>query len=79
VTDTAWKSANAPATGWEQPAFEDSAWPTAQMGAKYGSGPLPRIDAAAVVTESAPPDPSVPSMTTDHRAGTATGPPPDLP
>jgi alpha-L-rhamnosidase len=39
VTDAGWKSANAPATGWEQPGFDDSAWPAAQVAAKYGSGP----------------------------------------
>jgi alpha-L-rhamnosidase len=39
VTDGAWKSADTAATGWQQPGFDDSAWPQALVGAAYGAGP----------------------------------------
>jgi alpha-L-rhamnosidase len=39
VTDGSWKAANAVASGWEQPGFDDSAWPAARLAAAYGSGP----------------------------------------
>ena len=39
VTDDTWKSANTAATGWQQPDFDDSAWPAARVAAPYGSGP----------------------------------------
>ena len=39
VTDGAWKSATAPGSGWQQPGFDDSAWPGARVGPAYGSGP----------------------------------------
>ncbi|GLY93797.1 family 78 glycoside hydrolase catalytic domain [Actinoplanes sp. NBRC 103695] len=39
VTDGRWKSADAAAPGWEQPGFDDTAWPAARVAAAYGSGP----------------------------------------
>jgi alpha-L-rhamnosidase len=39
VTDGAWKSATAAGNGWQQPGFDDSAWPGARVGPAYGSGP----------------------------------------
>jgi alpha-L-rhamnosidase len=39
VTDDSWKTADAAGTGWEQPGFDDSAWPAARVAAAYGSGP----------------------------------------
>jgi alpha-L-rhamnosidase len=39
VTDSSWKSANTAATGWQQPDFDDTAWPAALAVAPYGSGP----------------------------------------
>ena len=39
VTDSAWKSADTTATGWQQPDFDDSAWPQALVAAPYGTGP----------------------------------------
>ncbi len=39
VTDASWKSSNVTATGWQQPDFDDSAWPAALVAAAYGGGP----------------------------------------
>ncbi|URM94014.1 glycoside hydrolase family 78 protein [Actinomadura madurae] len=39
VTDDAWKSADTAATGWQQPDFDDSAWPAAMEAARYGDAP----------------------------------------
>ncbi|MEV6636016.1 family 78 glycoside hydrolase catalytic domain [Actinoplanes sp. NPDC051470] len=39
VTDASWKTADAAGPGWEQPGFDDSAWPGARVAAAYGSGP----------------------------------------
>ena len=39
VTDGTWKSGNTEATGWQQPAFDDSAWPAVRVAASYGGGP----------------------------------------
>ncbi|RCG32873.1 rhamnosidase [Sphaerisporangium album] len=39
VTDAAWKAAQTVASGWQDPAFNDSAWPAAHVDAAYGSGP----------------------------------------
>ena len=38
-TDASWKAAQSGPSGWEQPAFDDSAWPAAKALAVYGSGP----------------------------------------
>jgi alpha-L-rhamnosidase len=38
-TGSAWKSAATAAAGWEQPAFDDSAWTPARELATYGQGP----------------------------------------
>ncbi len=46
VTDASWKAANAAATGWQQPDFDDSAWPAALVAAQYGGGPW---DSAVVI------------------------------
>jgi alpha-L-rhamnosidase len=39
VTDGSWKVADAAGSGWQQPGFDDSAWPGARVAAAYGSGP----------------------------------------
>jgi alpha-L-rhamnosidase len=39
VTDGSWKAAQSVPAGWEQPGFDDSAWPAAKDAAAYGSGP----------------------------------------
>lgn len=39
VTDGRWKVSDAAAPGWEQPGFDDAAWPAARVAAAYGSGP----------------------------------------
>ena len=52
VTDDAWVSAETPAEGWQQPDFDDSAWPMALEAAGYGSGPW-----GSSVTASVPPEP----------------------
>jgi hypothetical protein len=38
-TDGSWKTAQQAPTGWQQPGFDDSGWPTALVEASYGSGP----------------------------------------
>lgn len=38
-TDDSWRSTATPDAGWEQPEFDDSAWPVAVVGAAYGGGP----------------------------------------
>ncbi len=38
-TDASWRAATAAAAGWDQPGFDDSAWPAAVVGAAYGGGP----------------------------------------
>ena len=39
VTDANWTAAQSGPAGWEQPAFDDSAWPAAKALASYGAGP----------------------------------------
>jgi alpha-L-rhamnosidase len=39
VTDASWKSSQTGPSGWEQPAFNDTAWVAAKSLATYGSGP----------------------------------------
>src|SRR3569833_1945483 len=39
VTDDTWKSAATAATGWQQPDFDDSAWPAALAAAHNGDAP----------------------------------------
>ncbi|GAA2631725.1 alpha-L-rhamnosidase [Paractinoplanes durhamensis] len=39
VTDGSWKASTTGAGGWQQPAFDDSAWPAAQVTAAIGGGP----------------------------------------
>lgn len=39
VTDGSWKAANTAADGWQQPGYDDTAWPQALVAASYGSGP----------------------------------------
>ncbi|WP_329454185.1 family 78 glycoside hydrolase catalytic domain [Streptomyces sp. NBC_01497] len=39
VTDHGWRAADTAATGWEQPDFDDSAWPAALEAAHYGDAP----------------------------------------
>lgn len=50
VTDRSWKTSNSPDDGWEQPGYDDAAWPNALETAPYGSGPWGR-------SVSAPPPP----------------------
>ncbi|MET8147686.1 family 78 glycoside hydrolase catalytic domain [Actinoplanes sp. NPDC049668] len=38
-TGAAWKSAQSAPAGWQQPGFDDGAWPAARATAAYGSGP----------------------------------------
>ncbi|AGZ44920.1 alpha-L-rhamnosidase [Actinoplanes friuliensis] len=38
-TGNAWKASQSGPSGWEQPGFNDSAWPAAQVTAAYGAGP----------------------------------------
>ena len=52
VTDTAWKSSDLEVAGWQQPDFDDSAWPVALVAAAYGSGPWGNS-----VTAATPPEP----------------------
>jgi alpha-L-rhamnosidase len=52
VTDAAWKSADTAATGWQQPGFDDAAWPRALVAAAYGAGPW-----GGSVTTQLPPEP----------------------
>jgi alpha-L-rhamnosidase len=39
VTDSGWKAANSAADGWQQPGYDDAAWPQALAAAPYGGGP----------------------------------------
>ncbi|SFE32824.1 alpha-L-rhamnosidase [Actinacidiphila alni] len=39
VTDTGWKAADSAADGWQQPDFDDTAWPAALTAAHYGDAP----------------------------------------
>ncbi|MEV6636840.1 family 78 glycoside hydrolase catalytic domain [Actinoplanes sp. NPDC051470] len=39
VSDATWKASQSGPTGWEQPGFNDSAWPAAKNTAAYGGGP----------------------------------------
>ncbi|WP_329525333.1 family 78 glycoside hydrolase catalytic domain [Streptomyces sp. NBC_01462] len=50
VTDSSWKASNAADDGWQQPGYDDAAWPNALDAARYGSGPWGR-------SVSAPPPP----------------------
>ncbi|MFI7599266.1 family 78 glycoside hydrolase catalytic domain [Actinoplanes sp. NPDC049681] len=38
-TDAAWKASQTAPDGWQQPGFDDHAWPAARVAAAYGSGP----------------------------------------
>ncbi|MEV8508216.1 family 78 glycoside hydrolase catalytic domain [Actinoplanes sp. NPDC051475] len=38
-TDAAWKASQTAPDGWQQPGFDDGAWPAARVAAAYGSGP----------------------------------------
>ncbi|MFD3456231.1 family 78 glycoside hydrolase catalytic domain [Streptomyces sp. NPDC058691] len=50
VTDDDWKAGGSAADGWEQPGYDDAAWPNAREAARYGAGPWGR-------SVSAPPPP----------------------
>ncbi|MEU6340912.1 family 78 glycoside hydrolase catalytic domain [Streptomyces sp. NPDC046977] len=50
VTDSAWKASGSAPDGWEQPGYDDAAWPSALAAAAYGAGPWGR-------SVSAPPPP----------------------
>ena len=39
TTDAAWKASQSGPSGWEQPGFDDAAWPAAKVLAGYGAGP----------------------------------------
>ncbi|RSM46960.1 hydrolase [Amycolatopsis balhimycina DSM 5908] len=52
VTDGAWKSADTAPAGWQQPGFDDTAWPQALVAAPYGAGPW-----GSSVTTPPPPEP----------------------
>lgn len=52
VTDGAWQAADSMTDGWQQPDFDDSAWPQALAAASYGSGPW-----GSSVTAPVPPEP----------------------
>ncbi|MYS21836.1 family 78 glycoside hydrolase catalytic domain [Streptomyces sp. SID4948] len=39
VTDTSWRASNSADDGWQQPGYDDSAWPQALEAAHYGAGP----------------------------------------
>ncbi|MEU0795019.1 family 78 glycoside hydrolase catalytic domain [Amycolatopsis sp. NPDC005961] len=52
VTDGSWKSSAAAAAGWQQPSFDDTAWPRALVAAPYGGGPW-----GSSVTTQPPPEP----------------------
>jgi len=51
VTDDAWISSETVPEGWEEPDFDDSAWPAALEAAPYGSGPWGSSVTAAVPAE----------------------------
>jgi alpha-L-rhamnosidase len=38
-TDETWRAADTETPGWQTQQFDDSAWPAAQVGARYGDGP----------------------------------------
>ncbi|MFI1093914.1 family 78 glycoside hydrolase catalytic domain [Streptomyces sp. NPDC020917] len=50
VTDSSWKASDTAADGWQQPGYDDAAWPKALEAARYGAGPWGR-------SVSAPPAP----------------------
>ncbi|MET8637340.1 family 78 glycoside hydrolase catalytic domain [Streptomyces sp. NPDC004680] len=50
VTDSGWKASDSGHEGWEQPGYDDAAWPNALAAAGYGAGPWGR-------SVSAPPPP----------------------
>ncbi|MDX2649694.1 family 78 glycoside hydrolase catalytic domain [Streptomyces sp. PA03-1a] len=50
VTDSGWRASSSAGDGWEQPGYDDTAWPNARVAARYGSGPWGR-------SVSAPPPP----------------------
>ncbi len=52
VTDGSFKAAQTVPAGWEQPGFDDSAWPAVKDAATYGSGPW-----GSGVAQPAPPVP----------------------
>ncbi|MEU4219095.1 family 78 glycoside hydrolase catalytic domain [Actinoplanes sp. NPDC026623] len=39
ATGSVWKAAQSAPSGWQQPGFDDAAWPAARVTAAYGSGP----------------------------------------
>jgi alpha-L-rhamnosidase len=39
ATDGSWKASNAADDGWQQPGYDDAAWPQAMEAAPYGAGP----------------------------------------
>jgi alpha-L-rhamnosidase len=39
VSDAGWKAAQSAPDGWEQPSYDDTAWPAATAAATYGGGP----------------------------------------
>ncbi|WP_275980092.1 alpha-L-rhamnosidase [Couchioplanes caeruleus] len=51
VTDATWKAAQSAPDGWQQPGFDDSAWPAAKATAAAGAGPW---GAQVVVPNPAP-------------------------
>ncbi|WP_329128944.1 glycoside hydrolase family 78 protein [Streptomyces sp. NBC_01476] len=61
VTDSAWTSADSAAAGWQQPDFDDSAWPAALEAAHYGDAPW--------YTSVSVPSPPEPLLRKDFSAG----------
>jgi alpha-L-rhamnosidase len=51
VTDGGWRASQIGPTGWEQPGFDDNAWPAARALATYGTGPW---SSNVRITEPAP-------------------------
>ncbi len=39
LTDGSWKASDSAADGWQQPGYDDAAWPQALVAAHYGAGP----------------------------------------
>jgi hypothetical protein len=46
-SDTTWRASSDEPASWQQPAFDDAAWPAAKSAAPYGAGPWGKIADAA--------------------------------
>ncbi|MFF7158010.1 family 78 glycoside hydrolase catalytic domain [Streptomyces sp. NPDC008139] len=65
VTDAAWKASDTAPTGWQQPDFDDAAWPAALEAAHYGDAPW--------YSSVSVPSPPEPLLRKDFTTGSAKG------